>query len=62
MTEPNYCPNCGAPFSGEFSAVAISNPENNSCGYDCYCFACKWSGDIWPDDEAEGRQNDQRPD
>jgi len=53
MSKPNYCPNCGFPLHGEHSAVAITSTEDHATGYDCYCTNCDWSGDIWPDDEAE---------
>lgn len=49
MTQPRFCPNCGA--SGP-DCVAIGSNEGGG-GYDCAC-KCGWTGDIWPDDE----QND----
>ena len=54
MTRPKYCPNCGTLLTDEYSAEAISSTMENRPGYDCYCSACEWSGDIWPDDESEG--------
>ena len=55
MSEPKFCPNCGwalpdgprgrQPFS-------ITKAGVTSGGWDCYCDACSWSGDIMPDDEA----------
>ena len=48
--KPNYCPNCGIVLKGENSTVGIQFFDGS--GYDCYCKHCKWSGDIWPDDEA----------
>ena len=37
----------------ENSAVGIWHTDESGAGYDCYCSACEWSGDIWPDDEAD---------
>jgi len=51
--KPKYCPNCAAPLQDKYNAVAIESTEQNLTGYDCYCSKCKWSGDIWPDDEAD---------
>jgi len=53
MTKPKYCPNCGHSLKEvKMGVVAISCIEDKSTGYDCYCRKCGWSGDIWPDDEA----------
>ncbi len=52
MSRPAYCPGCGSTLPGdERTAVPISDPESGDGGYDCYCEACGWSGDILPDDE-----------
>ena len=59
MTRPNYCPNCGHSIKEvEMSAVAIVSTEYKSTGYDCYCPKCEWSGNIWPDDEADGDKSE----
>ena len=60
MTRPRFCPNCGAAFPEKSVDVDYNiqpygpgpsiAPEHIT-GYDCYCKACKWSGDIEPDGE-----------
>lgn len=55
MSRPNYCPNCAAPLPpGSHGAQGFSKTEagESEGGWDCYCDACKWSGDIMPDDET----------
>ena len=54
MSRPRYCPDCGKPLplpSGPFGAQAIKNAAGDG-GWDCYCRACRWGGDIWPDEET----------
>lgn len=52
MSRPYFCPNCGTALRpDERPAVPISDPETGDGGYDCYCVACGWSGDVYPDDE-----------
>ena len=53
MSRPSFCPNCGAALSSDEGTVAvpITDPETGDGGYDCYCPACDWSGDVYPDDE-----------
>lgn len=52
MSRPAYCPGCGSTLPGdERTAMPILEPESGDGGYDCYCGACGWSGDIYPDDE-----------
>lgn len=52
MTRPRYCPNCAKALSDEsHNTQAFSSGEDG--GWDCYCDACEWSGDIFPDDERE---------
>ena len=69
MSEPKFCPNCGAPLpEGPRGRQPFFSPDDPSSrppppgtgdrwkgdgGWDCSCDACKWSGDILPDDEAE---------
>lgn len=48
---PKFCPDCGAGLTGETAAVAIEEDRTGDGGYDVYCEACGWSGDVWPDDE-----------
>lgn len=48
---PNYCPNCGEALpKARNYAVPIVYGESDG-GYDTYCPACGWSGDILPDSE-----------
>ena len=54
---PNFCPNCAAPLpEGSHGAQGFSHIElmEDAEGWDCFCDACYWSGDILPDfpDEA----------
>ena len=51
MTRPRYCPNCGVPLSQDPNAAVPFRTRLEGSGWDCYCDACKWSGDIMPDDE-----------
>lgn len=52
---PKFCPNCAAALpegshgAQDFTCYS-SEGESGGC-WDCYCDACKWSGDILPDDE-----------
>lgn len=48
---PRFCPACGAALEGETAAVAIIDEGSGDGGYDCYCEACGWSGDVFPDAE-----------
>lgn len=53
---PKYCPNCAALLpegphgAQEFGSEGSVNIE----GWDCYCPACEWSGDILPDERELG--------
>ena len=65
MTEPKFCHNCGAPlpagprgrqpFSLPYSDLEADRDKEGDGGWDCNCNCpfCKWSGDIFPDDEAK---------
>jgi len=51
--EPQFCPSCAAPLpEGPRGREPFSTTVDGD-GWDCYCAACKWSGDIFPDDEGE---------
>ena len=53
MSEPKFCPNCGAPLPEGPHGRQPFGAEAGDGGWDCFCDICKWSGDIMPDDEAE---------
>lgn len=54
MSRPSFCPNCGAALpDDDRAAVPIGDPKTVDGGYECYCGACGWPGDILPDDEQE---------
>ena len=52
---PRFCPNCAAPLSeephGAQEFTPGARPDRN--GWDCFCDACHWSGDILPDYATE---------
>lgn len=64
LTPPRFCPGCGAEFRDTKESRAlmpIGQPFGPSLdraelepeitwGWDCYCVACEWSGDIRPDE------------
>ena len=50
-SQPKFCPACGAALEGETATVAIIDERSGDGGYDCYCEACGWSGDMFPDAE-----------
>ena len=57
MARPNFCPNCGGKLpDGPHGAQPYSDEEGNG-GWDCYCEACEWSGDIEPDEEIKDPPN-----
>ena len=59
MSRPYFCPNCGAALSPEErAAVKIYDPGTGNGGYDCYCDACTWSGDVYPDSEQGIEERD----
>ena len=53
---PKFCPNCAAPLP-----TVSHNTQPWGCdaesysieGWDCFCDACGWSGDIVPDYATE---------
>ena len=47
---PKFCPNCAMPLHAVGMETTDPDPEN---GWDCFCQACHWSGDIFPDCETE---------
>lgn len=63
---PRFCPGCAAPLvdvAGSCALMPIGVPAGRSgdyaelgpddpWGWDCYCAACGWSGDISPDEEV----------
>ena len=56
MTHPMYCPNCGVllPAGGQGAQPFTRTEKGEGTiekGWDCYCATCKWSGDIYPDEE-----------
>ena len=52
---PNYCPQCGGALpEGPHGAQGFEDTVANEGGWDCYCAACSWSGDIMPDAEDYG--------
>lgn len=51
MSRPNHCSNCGAALQGDNAAVGTYDDRSGDGGYDTYCQACGWSGDIMPDAE-----------
>jgi len=53
--QPNFCPNCGRRFANEGnSRVPFGIVESEAIvGWDCFCDACYWSGDIEPDYSSE---------
>ena len=51
MTRPNFCPNCAAPLAETPHGAQPFTAEGDG-GWDCFCDACKWGGDILPDEEA----------
>ena len=56
MPRPSFCPNCGKPLpAGPQGAQPFSEDVTGieGRGWDCYCDACTWSGDIMPDNEAD---------
>lgn len=50
---PKFCPNCAAELSLGPHRVqkftTTSDPDLSEDGWDCFCNACSWSGDIYPD-------------
>ena len=53
MAQPKHCPNCGVALPADHpskTVVALTGADGEG-SYDVYCPACKWSGDIAPDDE-----------
>ena len=58
VPRPIYCPNCTtelAPDDGGASPFTIINAPvaqylPHTDGFECFCDACHWSGDILPDD------------
>lgn len=64
MTRPRYCPACAAPIPpGDRWAMPIASVDREGrpvppYGYDVYCAACGWSGDIMPDDETEEQEKE----
>ena len=52
MARPLFCPNCGKSLpKGPHGAQGFTNTMTGDGGWDCFCAACKWSGDILPDSE-----------
>lgn len=51
MTRPLFCPNCAAPLARTLNGAQAFSKDGDG-GWDCYCQACQWAGDIMPDDEA----------
>ncbi len=65
MLRPNFCPACGARLP-EGDRYAMPTERSRDCpassgrnallawrGFDVYCPACEWSGDIEPDEKLE---------
>ena len=52
---PLFCPNCATPLllgvhgAQPWSAAPGPYSEESEEGWDCFCNACYWSGDIMPD-------------
>ena len=53
MSRPIFCPNCGAklPEGAHGAQPFVGTGLVGEDGWDCFCDACRWSGDILPDDE-----------
>ena len=52
---PKWCPNCATRLpEGAHGAQGFSDTEeSDATGWDCFCEACYWSGDIIPDYATE---------
>ena len=51
-----YCPGCGAELKDKQALGRVYGSGEDSdklWGFDVYCSACKWSGDIAPDKPEE---------
>lgn len=44
------CPSCG-----HRPTRAVALDRDGETGYDTYCAACDWSGEIWPDVPPGGK-------
>mgnify|MGYP001589285579 CR=1 FL=1 len=52
--KPKFCPNCGKPLRGRNAIQPFTTRITQTIiGYDTYCKACGWSGDISPDEKTE---------
>ena len=54
LQRPNFCPNCAGPLpDGSHGAQPYEIDEDHMIGWDCYCDACGWGGNIEPDEAVE---------
>ena len=57
VLKPRFCPNCGKPLKDVVTCQAVHGSlppkrcfvKEAEIEFDCYCDACKWSGEISPD-------------
>ena len=54
LREPQFCPSCAAPLREGPRVRRLWHDTDDVTGWDCHCSACGWSGDIIPDEEAQG--------